>query len=70
MNNIMQLIGMIRGAGNPMQFLQSQAQSNPMIARVLQMTQGKNDQEIMQIANNMAREQGVDLNQMRSMLGI
>ena len=69
MNNIMQLIGMIRGASNPMQFLQSQAQSNPMIARVLQMTNGKNEQEIMQIANNMAREQGVDLNQLRGMLG-
>ena len=69
MNNIMQLIGMLRGSGNPMQFLQSQAQSNPMIARVLQITQGKNEQEIMQIANNMAREQGIDLNQLRTQLG-
>ena len=69
MNNLMQLIGMLRGSGNPMQFLQSQAQSNPMIARVLQMTQGKNEQEIMQIANNIAREQGVDLNNLRTQLG-
>lgn len=69
MSDLMQIIGMVRNSGNPMQFLQSQAQSNPMIAKVLQMTQGKNEQEIMQIANNMAKEQGVDLIGLRRQLG-
>ena len=70
MNNIMELIGLIKGAGNPQQFLQQQAQSNPEIARALQMTQGKNGNQIMQIAENLARERGVDLNALKSQLGM
>ena len=67
MNDLMSLIGMIRGAQNPQAFLQQQAQSNPMIAKALQMTQGRDP---MQVAQNLAREQGIDLNQLKQQLGI
>ena len=67
MSDLMSLIGMIRGAQNPQAFLQQQAQSNPMIAKALQMTQGRDP---MQVAQNLAREQGIDLNQLRQQLGM
>ena len=70
MNDLMSLISMIRSAQNPQTFLQQQAQNNPMIARALQMTQGKSDDQIMNIANSLAREQGIDLAQFRQQLGI
>ena len=70
MNNLMGLIGMIRGAQNPMAYLQQQAQSNPAIARALEMVQGKNPQEIMGIAQNLAQQQGADINQLRQQLGM
>jgi hypothetical protein len=70
MNGIMDLIGMMRGAGNPMAFLQQQAQNNPAIAKALEMTQGKGEQGIWDVARNLAKEQGVDLNQFRAQLGL
>jgi hypothetical protein len=70
MNNLMSLIGMLRSAGNPMAMLQQQAGNDPVIARALQMIQGKSPDQIMGIANNLAREQGVDINQFRSQLGL
>ena len=70
MNGIMELIGLIKGASNPQQYLQQQAQNNPVIARALQMTQGKGDAQIMEVANNLARQQGINLAQFRQQLGI
>ena len=67
MNNIMELIGLLKGAGNPQQFLQQQAQNDPIVARALQMTQGRDP---MEVARNLAKEQGADLNQFRQQLGI
>ena len=67
MNDLMGLISMIRGAQNPQAFLQQQAQSNPMVARALQMIQGRDP---MEVAQNLAREQGIDLNAMKQQLGM
>ena len=63
----MELISLIRGASNPQQFLQQQAQNNPMVARALQMTQGRDP---MEVARNLAKEQGINLDQFRQQLGI
>ena len=68
--NIMEIIGAFRNGTNPQAYLQSQAQNNPAIARALEMTQGKNPDQIMQVAQNLARERGVDLNSLRQQLGI
>ena len=68
--NIMEVIGMVRSGQNPMEYLRTQAGGNPAIARALEMTQGKSPDQIMQVAQNLARERGVDLNSMRQQLGI
>ena len=61
---------------NPMnlmeqQLIQRMQSSNPaLFNRVMQMTQGKSPQEIQQIALNVARERGIDLNKFASQYGI
>jgi hypothetical protein len=53
-----------------MALMQSMAQQNPQVAQALQMMQGKSPQQLQQMAQNMARERGVDLNQMLRQMGI
>lgn len=50
------------------QMLQTMAQqmlnSNPLFQRAAQMAHGKNEQEIAQIAENLCKQRGLDINQM------
>lgn len=63
MNNPMQTImSMMRAGGNPAQILQSMAQQDPRVGQAMQMIQGKSQQELQQMAVNLAKERGVDLN--------
>jgi len=43
--------------------------SDPRVVKMLQMTQGKNPQEIMGIAGNLANTSKVDLNQIKQSFG-
>ena len=52
-----------QGNNNPM------LQANPLFQRALQMTQGKSEGEIKQIVMNVAKQRGVDINQLNAMLG-
>ena len=53
-----------------MQLLQQMAGQNPQAAQAMRLIQGKNPQQLRQIAENMAKERGVDLNQMAHQMGI
>lgn len=72
--NMMQLIQALRGNGNPVGMLRQLAGQNPAIAQAMKMIEGKSPQQINQIAANMARERGVDINaltqQIRQTLGM
>ena len=71
MNNpVMALVQAMQQGRNPMALMQAMAQQNPQAAQVLQMMQGKNPQQLQQMAQNMAKERGVDLNQMLRQMGI
>lgn len=71
MNNpVMALVQAMQQGRNPMALMQSMAQQNPQVAQTLQMMQGKSPQQLQQMAQNMARERGVDLNQMLRQMGI
>lgn len=71
MNNpMMEMLQMARNGGNPMQMLQQMAGQNPQAAQAMRLIQGKNPQQLRQIAENMAKERGVDLNQMAHQMGI
>lgn len=63
MNNPMQTImSMMRSGGNPAQIMLSMAQQDPRVGQAMQMIQGKSPQELRSMAENVARERGIDLN--------
>lgn len=68
--NPMQLIQMVRNSQNPMQMLQQMAGQDPVIARAFQMTQGKTPDQVMTVVNNLAKTQGVDIDKVKSQLGL
>lgn len=71
MNNpMMQLVGLLQNGKNPQQVLMSMAQNNPQVRQVMQMMQGKSDAELRQMAMNMAKEQGVNINDVLRQLGV
>lgn len=71
MNNpIMALLNVARNGGNPMQLMQQMAMQDPRIAQAQQMMQGKSPQQLRQMAENMARERGTDLQSVARSLGI
>ena len=70
MMDMMQLIQMLRGSGDPMQMLTGMARNNLQIGQVLQMVNGKTPAEMQQMAYEAARQRGVDLNQLSRQLGI
>lgn len=71
MNNpVMALVQAMQHGRKPMDLMQAMAQQNPQVAQALQMVQGKSPQQLQQMAQNMARERGVDLNQMLRQMGI
>lgn len=59
--NLIQLVNLIRSSG-PEKALQQIAGQNPVAAQAMKMIEGKSPQQINQIAANMARERGVDIN--------
>ena len=67
---MMAMLQMARNGGNPMQMLQQMAGQNPQAAQAMRLIQGKNPQQLRQIAENMAKERGVDLNQIAHQMGI
>lgn len=71
MNNpVLTLVQAMQQGRNPMSLMQAMAQQNPQVAQALQMMQGKSPQQLQQMAQNMAKERGVDLNQMLRQMGI
>lgn len=70
MMNPMQLVQMLQGSGNPMQMLMGMAQNNPALGQALQMVNGKTPAEMERMAYDMAKQRGVDLNQLAKQMGI
>ena len=70
MLNPMQLIQMIQGGGNPMQMLTQASQQNPVIGQVMRIANGKTPKEMENIAREMAKQRGVDINQVAQSMGL
>lgn len=49
-----------------MQLLQQR--NNPLFQRAIQMTQGKSETEIKEVVLNVAKQKGIDVNQLNSIL--
>lgn len=71
MTNILgTLIQAARSGGNPMQVISGMAQGNPIMQQGANMIAGKSPQELEQLARNMAKQRGVDIDQMFEQLGL
>lgn len=71
MNNpIMMLLNIARSGGNPMAAMQQMANNNPQMRQAVQMMQGKSQAELQQMAQNIARERRIDLNDFLRQMGI
>lgn len=68
MNMIQTLFNLAMNGGNAEQTLRQAASQDPAVARLLQMTQGKNPAQVRQIAENMCRECGTDYNYMMQLI--
>lgn len=71
MNNpIAMLIQAAQGGGNPIQIISQMAGGNPIISQGLKMIQGKSQDQIRQMAENMARERGTTAEDVLRDLGL
>lgn len=71
MNNpLMAMLNALRSGGNPMALIQQMAMQNPEMRQFMQMVQGKSTAQLKQMAENMAKERGVSINDVARQLGI
>lgn len=70
LNNPMQLMGMLQNSPNPMMMIQQMMGNHPQYKQIMQAIQGKNPQQLEQYAKNLAKNQGIDLNQLAGQFGL
>lgn len=68
--NPLQAIQALQKGANPNQLMMQLAQNNPAVRQAMQMVNGKTPDQIRDMARQMARQRGVDLNQLMQTLGI
>lgn len=69
-NPMMFLLQTARSGKDPMSLLRQMAGQNPKMAQFMQMIGGKSPAQLQQMAENMARERGINLDDMIKNMGI
>lgn len=69
-NPMMRMIQLMRSGQSPMGMMQEMAQQDPRAQQAMQMIQGKSPQQLRQMAQNMAREKGIDLDMVMRQMGL
>lgn len=69
-NPIMQMMGMLQNSKNPMAVMKQLAGQNPQLKQVMEITQGKTPQQMQQMAENLAKQKGVNLQEFMQQMGI
>lgn len=69
-NPMQMMMQAMQGGQSPMQFLAQVGGQNPIFQQLQQITQGKNPKQLMQIAENMAKERGTTLQAIAQQMGI
>lgn len=68
---LMQMVGQMQsGKVNPMQMLMQMSGTSPQMAQVMQLVQGKSPAQMQTIAQNMAKERGIDINVLANQMGL
>ena len=66
----MQMLQMIQSSGNPMAMMQQMFGNHPMFQRAQQMLQGKTRKGQIKVLENLCKQRGIDLEQLKSMFGL
>lgn len=66
----MQLIGLLQNSQNPMMMIQQLMGNHPQYKQIMQVIQGKTPQQLEQYTRNLAKNQGIDLNQLANQFGL
>lgn len=69
-NQIQQIFQAVQNGANPNAIVMQLARNNPVFQRALQMTNGRTPEQILGMAQQMAQQRGVNLNQLAQQLGI
>lgn len=69
-NPLNMMVNAMRGGANPMALIQQMAGQNPQMRQFMQMVNGKSPAQLRQMAENVAKERGVSLNDVARQLGI
>lgn len=69
-NPMMQVINMAKNGGNPMALLQQIAGQNPQMKQVMDMANGKSQQEMNDYIKTTAQQKGIDLAQLAQSIGM
>ena len=69
-NPMMFLLQAARSGKDPMSLLRQMAGQNPQMAQFMKMIGGKSPAQLQQMAENMARERGINLDDMIKNMGI
>lgn len=67
---IMQLANLARAGQNPMGLIQQLSGQNMPIMQGMSLIQGKSEAQLRTMAQNLAKERGIDLNQLASVLNL
>lgn len=67
--NPLQMLGALQKAQNPMGLLNQIAGQNPQLKRVIDVMNGKSPQQLEQYVKNVAKTQGVNLNNLAQRMG-
>lgn len=70
MNPLMMALQMARGGQNPMSIIQGMMGQNPQMAQAMKLIQGKSPEELRMVAENMAKERGMNLEQLAQNMGL
>lgn len=69
-NPLALLMQAAQSGGNPVTMIQQMAAQNPQMAQAYRLIQGKDARQLQAMAQNIARERGIDLNEVVQSLGI
>ena len=67
---MMQLLQMMQSGGNPMMMLQQMMGSDPRAEQAMKMIGGKSPAQLRQMAQNMAQQRGMSLEQIAGQFGL
>lgn len=68
MNNPMQLLMQLQNSSDPFKMMNQMFGNNPMFNRAMQMGKGKSPEEIQQIIRNLAKQRGLNEEQLNQFL--